>query len=182
LAEQVSSRELTELTRGGAEDAFTWLFEHFGERIHAHAYRLLGNRQDAEDVTQETFLRAFRSIGELRDETRVGPWLFSIASHLCLDQLRRRKLLSWLPWRWETDEPFPSPDRGPAERAEEKDLIRQALAKLPPKDALCLTLRTVEGFSTFEVAQIIGCSEAAVWNRLARARERFVREYDKLNR
>ncbi len=182
MRELVSHRDLAEQAREGDTEGFSWLFDHFGGRILGHAYRLLGNRQDAEDVTQETFLRAFRSIGDLRDEARIGPWLFSIASHLCLDQLRRRRLLSWLPWLRDCDEPFDLPVEGPAGRVEEKDLVQKALAALPGKDAACLTLRTIEGFSCFEIAQIMGCSEAAVWNRLARARERFAREYDKLSK
>jgi RNA polymerase sigma-70 factor (ECF subfamily) len=141
---------------------------------------MLGSRQDAEDVTHETFVRAFRSLGQLRDVERLSSWLYSIASHLCLDQLRRRRLISWLPWPEAGSERRHSAD--PIEEMGESDLVRRTLRQLPSKDALCLALRGVEGFSCGEIADIMKCSEAAVWNRLARARAKFAATYDRLRR
>ncbi|MCL4367628.1 MAG: RNA polymerase sigma factor [Actinobacteria bacterium] len=169
-----------EQARAQNPEAMAWLYQEYADRICSHAYRMLGSRQDAEDITQETFIRAFRSIGQLRDEERLSAWLYSIASHLCLDHLRRRKLITWLPW---------SGDDGSQERAddsvvdvEETDLVRRSLQELPPKDRACLALRSIEGFSCSEIAEMMKCSEAAVWNRLARARAKFAAAYSNMQR
>jgi RNA polymerase sigma-70 factor, ECF subfamily len=171
-----------ELTKVRRVEALSCLYKEFGDRIYAHAYRMLGNHHDAEDVAQETFLRALKSVDQLRQEERLTSWLYSIASNLCLDHLRRKRRLWWIP--------LPSDDAGEAEAAdgdvpslvENGDLVRRALRALPAKDALCLVLRTSEGFSASEVAEIMECTESAVWSRLARARAAFSKAYDRMAR
>jgi RNA polymerase sigma-70 factor, ECF subfamily len=154
------------------------IYEEFATRICSHAYRMVGSRQDAEDITQETFVRAFRSIGQLKDQDKLSSWLYSIASNLCLDHLRRRKLISWLPWPEHETERQESFD--PITNIGENDLVRRALKELPHKDAVCLALRSIEGFSCGEIAEMLKCSEAAVWNRLARARAKFAVSYRRI--
>lgn len=177
-----SLRASAELARAHRLEELSRLYEDFGDRIYAHVYRMLGNRQDAEDVTQETFLRALKSIEQLRQEDRLTSWLYSIASNLCIDHIRRRRRLWWLP--------LPARDGDLPETAgsdlpavvENGDLVRRALRTLSPKDALCLVLRTAEGFSCTEIAAIMGCSESAVWSRLARARAAFSEAYERMAR
>jgi RNA polymerase sigma-70 factor (ECF subfamily) len=169
---------LVEQARRNDPAAQAAIYEQFAARICSHAHRMLGTRQDAEDITQETFVRAFRSIGQLKDDEKLSSWLYSIASHLCLDHLRRRKLIAWLPWPdFETEH-----ERGPdtVDDLGANDLVRRALKELPPKDAVCLALRSIEGFSCGEIAEMLKCSEAAVWNRLARARSRFATVYRRM--
>ncbi len=176
----VSVAGWVEKARANNPEALSWLYEEYADRICSHAYRMLGTRQDAEDITQETFIRAFRSIGQLRDDERLSAWLYSIASHLCLDQLRRRKLITWLPWSKEDNDREQAHDA--AIDVGESDLVRQALKELPPKDRVCLALRSIEGFSCGEIAGMMNCTEAAVWNRLARARAKFATAYSRMRR
>ncbi len=170
-----------ERARAANPEALAWLYQEYADRICSHAYRMLGSRQDAEDITQETFIRAFRSINQLRDEERLSAWLYSIASHLCLDHIRRRKLITWLPWSKEENEDREGAGDVAFEMGE-SDLVRRALKELPPKDRVCLALRTIEGFSCGEIAGMMSCTEAAVWNRLARARSKFAAAYDRMRR
>lgn len=171
-----------ELTRVHRLEVLSQLYEEFSDRLYAHAYRMLGNHHDAEDVVQETFLRAFRSLGQLREEGKLTSWLYSIASNLCLDFIRRRRRLWWLPLSSGVSAlpELDSPDV--QSTVEDSHLVQAALRELPPKDALCLLLRTVEGFSCAEVAEIMGCSESAVWSRLARARAAFAEAYERISR
>src|SRR5919202_1519655 len=89
VAQRVEARE---------ELAFDEIFESYQERIYNCIYRLVGNPEEAHDLTQETFLRAYASLPKIQGELKVGPWLYRIATNLCMDQLRRRKLIRWEPW------------------------------------------------------------------------------------
>ncbi len=172
--------EWVEKAQANNPEAQAWIYQEYAERICNHAYRMLGSKQDAEDITQETFVRAFRSIGQLRDEERLPSWLYSIASHLCLDHLRRRRLITWLPWAGTN--PGHDQQTDPTEDINESDIVQRAMQELPPKDRACLALRSIEDFSCAEIAHILSCSEAAVWNRLARARAKFAAAYARLQR
>src|SRR5437588_10156386 len=78
-------------------NALSMLYEEFRRPIHSYIYRLLGNQEDADDVTQEVFVRACMSWNGLYERERLSPWLYRIATNLCVDQLRRRKRISWWP-------------------------------------------------------------------------------------
>src|SRR5437764_5123305 len=75
----------------------TMLYEQFRRPIHAYVYRLLGNQEDADDIRQEVVVRACTSWNGLYERERLSPWLYRIATNLCVDQLRRRKRISWSP-------------------------------------------------------------------------------------
>lgn len=182
MSEATASLSISaELVKVRRLEALEQLYEQFSDRIYAHAHRLLGNHHDAEDVTQETFLRAFRSVEQLRQEDRLTSWLYSIASNLCLDHLRRKRRLWWLPLP-EREDVAVVTATDEISSVESNDLVHRALRALPPKDALCLVLRTAEGFSCSEVAEIMGCSESAIWSRLARARAAFAEAYERVSR
>ena len=89
VAQRVETRE---------ELSFDEIFESYQERIYNCIYRLVGNPEEAHDLTQETFLRAYAGLPKIDGELKVGPWLYRIATNLCMDQLRRRKLIRWEPW------------------------------------------------------------------------------------
>ena len=89
VAQRVETRE---------DLSFDEIFESYHERIYNCIYRLVGNPEEAHDLTQETFLRAYAGLPKIDGELKVGPWLYRIATNLCMDQLRRRKLIRWEPW------------------------------------------------------------------------------------
>jgi len=158
-------------------EALASLYVSHGAAIRRYCERVLGNPAQADDATQETFLRAFQRLATLRDPQRVEGWLYSIAAHVCLDALRKRQRARLLRF-WERDD---SPAALEGELAE-ADLVRRALASLPPEQAVCLVLRVVEGFSCDEIAEMLGLSRAAVWQRLSRARARFAQAHARLAR
>lgn len=166
--------------RGGELAAFGIIYERYSRPIHRYVRRIMGNQAEADDVTQETFLRAFQNLSRLRDDSRLDSWLFSIASNLCFDLLRRRKVISWLPLEQRHEERADGGDL--LNSFVEGQLVQQALSRIPPKYAACLILRAVEGFSCDEIAEILKISKGAVWTRLSRAREMFCEAYEELNR
>ncbi|MFQ5826149.1 MAG: RNA polymerase sigma factor [Dehalococcoidia bacterium] len=161
----------------GEATAFSAIYDEFSPRLHTYAYHLLGNRQDAEDVIQETFLKALQSLHQLRDSDRLESWLYAIASHRCLDLLRRRSRIWWIPL---SRRPREIRAEDHIEGTDEADLVQQALRRLPPKDAMCLSLRHTDGFSCSEIAEIMRTSPTAIWSRLSRARAKFIEAYDSL--
>ena len=137
--------------------------------------RLTGDPALAEDLAQETFVKAYRAIGKTSRDLRVAAWLHRIASNACLDVLRRRQRLRWLPWDGPkhdhllVSDPADDPERA-AVGAEARAAVRRALAAVSPRHRRALTLREYEGLSCAEISQVMGLSRAAVKSLLFRAR------------
>ena len=171
-----------ERARNGDDEAFVIIYEHFSPQIHRYVYRLVGNQELADDITQETFLKAFQSIRSIARDSNLSAWLYRIASNACFDVLRRRKLITWMPMLEETDksDEFTSEDFTP--QVIESQLVRRALVEMPPVLSVCLVLRSVEGFSCEEIAEILKIPKGTVFSRLARARESFIQVYNRVAR
>lgn len=149
--------------------------------VYALAYRLVRDREEAADVTQEVFMRVMRSVVGFRGESAFGTWLHRVTVNTALTSLRKRSRRPQ-PGR----EAFGMPgdegmgtvdtDAGPEERAERAELLARAeaaVAALPEASRTIVVLRDIEGLSTAEVAAATGLSETAVKVRLFRARERL---------
>ena len=174
--------------------ALSLLYERFRRSIYSYTYRLLGNREDAADVTQEVFLRACLAWESLRDRDHLGVWLHHVATNICVDLLRRRSRLSWWPlarrnrsaaqaWGVGDDDPFSRlpPDSGGIPEIAEREQIHLALARMPQEYAIVLILSAVQGLSYQEIAVIVGISPAATATRISRAKKLFVEQYQRLS-
>lgn len=157
---------------------FDQLVADYQDRIYNCVYRLMGNSEDAYDLTQETFLRAYAALPKITGELKVGPWLYRIATNLCMDQLRRRKLIRWEPLDNLLAVFHPkqvardNPERESLRR-ESRELVHRVLEKLPPKYRACLVLREYQDMSCEEIAEVLGTTRSAVKSLLFRAREEF---------
>lgn len=173
---------LVERARNGDSEAFVLIYEHFSAQIHRYVYRLVGNQEMADDITQETFLKAYQSIGKIAADSNVSAWLYRIASNACFDMMRRRKLITWMPILEEHDksDEFTEEDFSP--QLIESHMVRRTLAQMPPTLSVCLVLRSVEGFSCEEIAEILKIPKGTVFSRLARARESFTQIYSQVAR
>jgi RNA polymerase sigma-70 factor (ECF subfamily) len=148
--------------------------------VYALAFRLVRDREEAADVTQEVFVRVMRSVVGFRGESAFGTWLHRVTVNTALTALRKRSRRA-LPGREAFGMPdsvhdVVDPDAGPEERAERAELLARAeaaVAALPESSRTIVVLRDVEGLSTAEVAAQTGLSETAVKVRLFRARERL---------
>lgn len=171
-----------ERARNGDDEAFVLIYEHFSPLLYRYIFRLLGNQELSDDITQETFLKAFQNIQSIAKDSNVSAWLYRIASNACFDVLRRRKLITWMPILEENDksDEFASDDFTP--QIIESVIIRRTLSEMPPALAVCLVLRSVEGFSCEEIAEILKIPKGTVFSRLARARELFIKGYSHLAR
>jgi RNA polymerase sigma-70 factor, ECF subfamily len=176
-----------------ADDAlFTQLYEQYHRPIRSYTYRLLGRLEDADDVTQEVFVRACASWSGLHEREQLSSWLYRIATNLCIDLLRRRKRISWwslhprsnddgsIEERHSDLSPFLADGGGIPEIAE-RELIQLTLAQLPAEDSAILVLSAAQGIPYQEIATIIGISPNAAATRITRAKKRFAKQYQRLN-
>lgn len=150
--------------------------EAFGELVQLHqagvynaAYRMTGNRQEAEDAAQEAFLRAFRAIHTLDPSRPPGPWFRKIAVNVCLNRLERRE-----PLPLDDNLPIPAADPLPEPQTIEREKtrkIRAALLSLPPRYRAALELRHFEELTYTEIAQTLNRPLSDVKSDLFRARK-----------
>jgi len=176
--ESMSDVALVALVLEGDQDVFSVLVERYKDAVQNLAYRMLGNITEAEDITQETFVRAFTQLASYKTAHKFSTWLLSIASHLAIDQLRRRRFLA-LPLEdvpfleWIVDAAV-SPEQS-ALQGEQQDEVQQYLQKLPGKYRAVIVLRYWHDFSYEEIAAALKLTPALVKARLHRARELLAR-------
>jgi RNA polymerase sigma-70 factor (ECF subfamily) len=173
-----------QLTTGDAE-AFDRFVAHFRAKIFQYSWLMCGQREDAEDVSQETLLKVFESFDQLREPERVRPWIFRIARNACL--MKRRKSVFAPAQELSLDEFLPATnyENGHAKlqiadwsglpdqqliRSEMKQLLDRAINELPENYKSVLLMRDVEELSTLEAAQVLDLTEDVVKTRLHRAR------------
>jgi RNA polymerase sigma-70 factor (ECF subfamily) len=137
--------------------------------------QFIRDEAQAEDLAQETFVRAYQRLDQFDPSRRFGPWLFRIAVNLTLDYLRRRKRRGFWALFSETPGERP-PDPAVSDPRQELDLsqeVQQVLEQIPETYRTVLVLRDLENFSTSEIAAILNRKEATIRWRLAEARTRF---------
>ena len=190
-------RELLARAREGDEAAFARLVEPHRGKLHAHCYRMLGSVHDAEDAMQDAMLRAWKGLGRFQARGSVRPWLYKIATNVCLDQIGKRpKRVLPVDYGPRSDphdgpgkpvvetvwiEPYPDEDlglkdglEGPDARYEQRESVElafvAALQHLPATQRAVLIVREVLGFSAQEAAELLDTSTASVNSALQRAR------------
>jgi RNA polymerase sigma-70 factor, ECF subfamily len=176
LPHSPDQRLLLTAARAGDELAFRRLVDPYRRALEVHCYRMLGSPHDAEDVAQETLLRAWRALDRFEPRAAFQTWLYRIATNACLDELERR------PRRPEPVQPYPdSPDDeavSPTYDPEARYAIREgmelallrAIQELPGRQRAVLILRDVLGWSSPEVAELLESTVAATNSALQRAR------------
>ena len=171
------------LARTGDRAAFEALIRLHTRAVHRLALRLVGNAEDAEDVVQEAFTKAYLNLEKFRGDCAFRTWLLHIGLSLCQDKLRRRQrrrgLAAALDVAAATEE-LPSTAPGPAGQAEVRDqttALTKALDDLPPRQKAALLLKVYEGFSHREVASVLGTTPAAARVYLVLARQSLRRRF-----
>ena len=137
--------------------------------------RLVGDAARAEELTQETFVKAYRALNRLRADTNHRAWLYRIATNTGYDHLRRRRLIQWLPLL-ERDSPSRA-QGGLEDSTGTRDAVQRALARVSPDQRAILILYIVQGYSTREAGEMLGITQGAAKTRLFRAREAFRKVY-----
>jgi RNA polymerase sigma-70 factor, ECF subfamily len=157
-----------------AEDSFRSLTEPYARELHLHCYRMLGSLHDAEDALQETLIRAWRNYERLEGGSSMRPWLYRIATNVCLTASARARATLLAPYPDELLDELPSGDAGPAARYDLRESVQlaflAAVQHLPARQRAVLLLHDVLGWSAREVAELLDSTGAAVNSALQRAR------------
>lgn len=165
----------------GDDEAFTRLVEIYQKPVYNLCYRMLGTAGEAEDAAQEAFLRAYRSLDRYDPKRSFATWLLSIASHYCIDQIRKRRFTTfsiddedhaWL----EPPDPGPNPEIS-LSIVEKQEQVQALLENLGPKDRSAVILRYWYDYSYEEIAESLSISVSAVKSRLHRTRKTLAGEW-----
>ena len=178
--------ELIERCRQGDQAAYRVLFDRHGRDAFVLARRIVGSEQDAEDVVQEAFLKAFRSLDRFRGGSAFYTWLYRIVYNGAIDRLRKTGRVRTVDYddaierREDTDGAAdllpPRQDADPgrvAARRELKEQMEAALERLSDAHRAVLVLREVQGLTYEEIAEVVGCPKGTVMSRLHHARRRM---------
>ncbi len=175
----VEEHVLLQRALAGDQEAFAGLVRAYQAPVYNLAYRMLGSQAEAEDAAQETFVRIYRRLGTYDPQQKLSSWVLAIASHYCVDRLRRRRITA-LP----LEESQVPAQAGPAREAPEARLLahereremQALLSELPESYRVVLVLRYWHDLSYEEMAAVLATSESAVKARLHRAREMMAQQ------
>ena len=174
VSEAISDAECVRKLQRGETDAFETLIRRHQKTIFNLVYRMLGDYDEAAEISQEVFLSAYRAIGNFRGDANFSTWLYRIALN---HATTRRKSLNTRQQRIvpiENTEPASDPHPGPAETMEKKEIrqrVQQALNRLDPEDAAVILLRDLQDVPYEEVARVLEIPVGTVKSRLHRARQ-----------
>jgi RNA polymerase sigma-70 factor, ECF subfamily len=173
-------KALVDRCRQGNDDAWRDLVDRFGQKVYSVAYHFTLNREDAEEVSQEIFLKTFENLHRYDGSFPLAAWLLSLARNLCIDRYRRRKREK--SFRFVTDDavmPLLKSEDDPAAEAlkrERTKLLFWALAEIPEDLAEILVLRDLDGFAYDEIGKVLDLPDGTVKSRLFRARAEVARK------
>lgn len=176
LSDEVIIRRCLE----GDGNAFSLLVEKYQNAVYGLCYHLVGNFTDAQDLTQESFIRAYLDLSQIRTPSKFAGWLYRVTANVCKMWLRNRKEADNLPLEtlMQVREEL-ADTRSLEEHAEVEDMrisIRDAISSLSEKNRLVITLYYIDGLSYDEIGDFIGLSESTIKSRLHRGRKQLKEE------
>jgi RNA polymerase sigma-70 factor, ECF subfamily len=168
-----TDEELVAKSISGDTDSFNELILRWERPIYALAYRQIGREEDARDVCQETFLRAYRALGGFRGQAKFSSWLYRIALNLCRDWVRRERRAHFVQPPEDAELTDLAAEQEPSESIEDlvvrHDLalaVERAMKKLPEEQRMAIVLKEYHGLTFQEIADLIGCPLSTVKTRL----------------
>ena len=168
-----TDEELVARSKSGDMDSFNQLILRWERPIYALAYRVIGQEEDARDVAQETFLRAFRALPGFKGQAKFSSWIYRIALNLCRDWIRRKKRTPVSQVPEDVDLSELAAERGPVESVEElvarrelSAVVEEAMALLPEEQRTAVILKEYHGMTFQEIADLQGCPLSTVKTRL----------------
>lgn len=179
----MNDREPVTKIKNGNQNAFKQLFEEYQHLVFNISYRMSGNREEAEDITQDVFIKIFNSVGKFRGDAKLSSWIYRIAVNTCLKRERRKKLENWISLEFlfqEKEQLQPVslealPDQQ-IEIAEKEQIVQQAIQSLPERQKTALILHRYENLSYKQIAAIMEISLSAVESLLHRAKDNLTKK------
>lgn len=179
---QDEERRIIDRVLSGDVNAFGLLVEDQSKVVYNLCLRMVGNEQDAYDLSQDAFLKAYTNLSVFRGDSKFSSWLYKLTTNVCLDFLRKRSRQKTVPLTYETDDgdqeylPIPDESFSPeteTERKELRDSVRRGLSQLPEGQRQILILRELGQLSYEEIAGQLGLEAGTVKSRIFRARKKL---------
>ncbi|NOZ60536.1 MAG: sigma-70 family RNA polymerase sigma factor [Calditrichaeota bacterium] len=179
-------QELLPKIATGDINAFKRLFEKYQTSVFNLCFRFAKNREEAEDLCQEVFLKIFQAAHTFRQQSRLSTWIYRITVNLCLNYNRQKNRYSWFSLQDLVkaknssehdieDVTLTNPEEN-LEIFEREKIVQRAIQSLPKNQRIALVLQRYEELSVKEIAEILDCSESSVQSRLSRARENLAKK------
>lgn len=153
----------------GNRDAFALIVEKYKVRIFNFIYRMVSNYEDAEDLSQEVFIRVYYSLGSFKKNFKFSHWIFKIALNICYDFLKKKKKIKKAEKKYFEERKIESEN-------EILDFLAEKIKELPEKYRVVIILKYMQGFSYEEISEILGISRNLVKIRIYRAKEKLYNE------
>ncbi len=179
--------ELIRQAGQGDESAFEQLVIAYEKPVYNLCLRMCGDRDEAFDLSQDTFIKAWHAISMFQGDSKFQTWLMRIASNTCIDHLRKKKRKNVIPMTDldREDEPlerqiadYETDPAVLAEKAQDHEAVREAMSRLPDQDRLILSMRAIEDMSYREIGEALELQPGTVKSRISRAREKIRRSLD----
>lgn len=158
---------LIKRVQNGDLPAFNLIFDQWKDKIHRFAYRFLMDSDDANEITQKTFIKAYQKMDTLEEPGKFSPWIYRVANNLCLDELKRAdrkkvdKVADWSEYVGENQSPHKN-----LETSELSELLQKALMTLPDEQRVVVIMKQYEGFTFKEISEILQQSENTIKSRM----------------
>lgn len=164
--ESISDAELIKRFKNGDEQAFSEIVLRYQNRLIRAATMIIGDENEAMDIAQDTFVKAYFNLKSFREDSALYTWLYRILYNQSISLLRKKKVVSFISLQSDNEDmDVPSKDPEPFEEYERKDImtaVKNALKKLPMKQRTVFMMKQFDGLKHFEIADIMGITEGAV--------------------
>lgn len=161
--------------KNGDEFIYKFIYDLYVRMVYSVCLRMTGNKEEAEDATQDVFIKVFNSINTFREDSKLSTWIYQIAVHVCINKSRRNKVIKFLSLDfWEGEKEMAVNNITPEtnlEKAEMRQIVQEAINTLPAKQKTAIILSRYEELSYKEISNIMGLSLSSVESLLFRAKE-----------
>jgi RNA polymerase sigma-70 factor (ECF subfamily) len=175
--------KIIENLKSGDEFIYKYVYDQYSRMVYSVCFRMTGNNEDAEEVTQDVFIKVFNSINSFRADSKLSTWIYQITVNTSLNRLRRKKAMNFLSlnfWDDEKGEKEMAADnmtpRDEIEKSEIQKIVQDAINMLPSKQKTAIVLSRYEELPYKEIAKIMGVSLSSVESLLFRAKENLAKK------
>lgn len=176
-----NEKELVNKARDGDIEAFEFLIHEYQKKVFNIAYRMIGNYDDASELAQEVFIKAYKSIRNFKGDSSFSTWIYKVTTNVCLDEIRKRKNKKVISLDEEIEykdgevkrqikDERPSPEKI-LENKQVRKAVEDSINELADDFKTVIVLRDVQGFSYEEISKMIDCPQGTVKSRINRARQ-----------
>lgn len=179
----MEEKQILNHLKNGDEFIYKYVYDQYSRMVYSVCFRMTGNKEEAEDVTQDIFIKVFNSINSFREDSKLSTWIYQITVNTCLNKLRKKKAINFLSlnfWEEEKGENEMAADsltpREEIEKSEIQKIVQGAINTLPAKQKTAVILSRYEELSYKEISKIMGVSLSSVESLLFRAKENLAKK------